>query len=67
MLVTNFTRRALAYRKQKRDLLAQGYEEIGESGGKLWELHRGKRMGHRIVAAVIATDGKSLYVKCEPT
>ncbi|GLR46062.1 hypothetical protein GCM10007880_65800 [Mesorhizobium amorphae] len=65
MQVTEFTRRALAYRKQRRDLIAKGYEEIDESGGKLWELHRGARVGHRIVDAVIAADGRSVYVKCE--
>lgn len=65
MKVTRFTRNALAFRRQKRDLLAKGFEFVPE-GGALWELHRGCRIGHRITDAVIAADGKSLYVKVEP-
>jgi hypothetical protein len=66
MKVNDVTRRILAWRKQNRDLLAKGYEEVGEGGGKLWELYRGGRSRHRIVDAIIAVDGKSVYVKCEP-
>ena len=40
-----------------------GWEEVGEGGGRLWELHRGYRTGHRIVDARITPDGMSMLVK----
>lgn len=48
---------------QYRKLSAHGWEEVGEGGGKLWELYRGYRTSHRIVDARITPDGKSLLVK----
>jgi hypothetical protein len=60
MLVTDHTRRALAYRRQKKQLLAEGYEYVSEP---IWELHRGARWRERIVDVKISTDGQSLYVK----
>lgn len=65
MKVTKFTRNVLAARKQKRDMLAKGYEEVGEGGGLLWELERGSRIGHKIIDAVVAVHGRSVYVKVE--
>lgn len=65
MKVTTFTRATLAFRRQRKELFAKGWEEVGEGGGKLWELHRGFRHDHRIVAVRIGADGKSLYVKIE--
>lgn len=44
-------------------LLGDGWEEVGEGGGKLWELYRGYRRGHRIVDVRITPDGLSLLVK----
>ncbi len=44
-------------------LRAEGWEEVGEGGGKLWELYRGFRTSHRIVDARITPDGLSLLVK----
>lgn len=44
-------------------LTKDGWEEIGEGGGKIWELYRGFRTSHRIVDARIAPDGKSIFVK----
>lgn len=67
MRVNETTRRALAVRRQRRDLVAQGYEEVGEGGGRLWELERGGRIGHRITDAIIAIHGRSVYVKIEST
>lgn len=49
--------------KPPRDLIREGYEEVGESGGKLWELHRGCRWDHVITDVVIAPNGKSLFIK----
>lgn len=66
MRFTATTRQNLAKRRQARDLLAKGYEEVGEGGGRLWELYRGYRTNHRIVDAVVAADGKSVFVKIEP-
>lgn len=65
MRVTTFTRRALAFRKQRRDLERQGYEELSENGAPLWELHRGGRFAHRITDVIIGVDGKTLYLKIE--
>ena len=66
MKVTNFTRHALHERRERRKLLAAGYEEVGEGGGKLWELERGWRYGYRIVDVKIAPEGRSLFVLIEP-
>jgi hypothetical protein len=41
MLVTDRTREALRCRRVRRKLAADGFEEVGENGGKLWELQRG--------------------------
>lgn len=65
MKVTDFTRRALACRREKRDYEKRGWERVGENGGKLWELHRGYRYNHKIVDVAISVDGRSLWVKIE--
>lgn len=65
MLVTTLTREMHAARKIRRRLVAGGYEEVGEGGGKLWELYRGYRYDHRIVAVEIDPSGKSLWVKVQ--
>lgn len=65
MIVTEHTKFILAIARQRRDLYAKGYEEVGENGGKLWELYRGARCNHRITDAVVAVHGKSVYVKVE--
>lgn len=44
---------------------ARGYEEVGDNGGKLWELQRGYRIFHIITDVVIGIDKKSLWVKIE--
>lgn len=65
MLVNERTRKVLAIRRQRRDLLAAGYEEVGENGGKLWELERGGRYDQRIVDAVVSAGDKSVFVKVQ--
>lgn len=65
MKVTYRTRQILKNRRFDRDMTARGYEEVGERGGKLWELYRGSRVGHHIVDAVVAPHGLSVYVKIE--
>lgn len=68
MLVTDTTRKALAYRRQKRDMTRRGYEQItcAFGVGQLWELDRGGRWHWRIVDAVVGVDGKTIYAKAEP-
>lgn len=63
MKVTPFTRSALKVRRENRDRIRAGWERVGEQGGKLWELHRGHRLNHRIIAVDIAADEKSLWIK----
>jgi hypothetical protein len=63
MRVTDRTREALRCRRIRRDLIAAGFEEIGEGGGHLWKLHRGFGADHVITAVAIAPEGKSLFIK----
>ena len=60
MKVTKFTKDAIAYRRQQRRLLADGWDHVEDP---VWEIDRGGRCDEVIVAVEIATDGKSLYVK----
>ena len=57
MLVTARTKSALAFRRQKRDLESKGYR-MHETD---WEIHRGGRIGQKIVDAVISTNGMYVY------
>ncbi len=59
MRVTSFTRNALSFRRQERDLKRLGYERAHEP---CWELDRGFRTRERIVDVKIDTTGKSLYI-----
>ena len=67
MHVTDRTRGALRCRRIRRKLAAEGFEEVGEGGGHLWELHRELHRGfgtdHMITAVAIAPEGKSLFIK----
>lgn len=65
MIVTQFTRTALRQRRFERDAFRDGYEEVGENGGKLWEIYRGGRVGRKIVDAKVSPDGLSVFVKIE--
>ena len=66
MRITDRTREALRCRRIRRDLIADGFEEIGESGGHLWELHRDIKRDHNTITAVaIAPEGKTLFVRVE--
>lgn len=66
MKVTEHTRDALRCRRERRRLEAEGFEEVGERGGNLWQLHRGSRQDHVIVDVRIAPEGKSLFIKTVP-
>jgi hypothetical protein len=66
MKLTSLTKRALAQRRFIREWEAKGYEEIGEGGGRLWELYRGYRTDCRITDAKVPPGGRSIWVKIEP-
>lgn len=67
MKVTGITKRNLHIRRERKRLLAEGYEEVGEGGGRLWELYRGCRIGYIITDVVIGPDGLSLLIKTRDT
>lgn len=68
MKVNATARRILAIKRQRRDLVRLGYEEIScASGvGQLWELDRGGRIGWTLTDPIIGADGRSIYVKAVP-
>jgi hypothetical protein len=59
VIVNDRTRRALAFRRQERALLAEGYRRHETD----WEIHRGFRRDHVIVDARVSVDGKYVYTK----
>jgi hypothetical protein len=61
--VTDRTRTVLRCARIRRKLKAEGWEEIDDRGGPLWELYRGGRIGHVITEVMIAPEGRSLFVK----
>ncbi len=66
MKFTARTKEALRCGRIRRDLLARGFEEVTDSGGKMWEMDRGARMHHRIVDVVIAPECKTIFIRTEP-
>ena len=60
MKVTDRTRRALAYRRQRRKLTQAGYVHLEEP---YWPLNRGGLWNHKIVDVIISSCGKQLYIK----
>jgi len=62
MKFTERTRRYLQCRREGRDMSAADWEYVSEGGGKLWELHRGGRMGYRIVDAKVSCNGLGVWV-----
>lgn len=63
MLGTAWMKAARRIRTENRDMPRQGWERVGEGGGKLWEIERGPRIGQTIRDVKIAADGRSLWVK----
>jgi len=57
--MTTWVRSVLAARRQRRELVRRGYEEVSEP---IMALRRGGRGRERIVAVEISTDGHGLYV-----
>lgn len=63
MIVTDVTRKILKVRRDARDHRRDGWERVGEGGGRLWELYRGMRDDHKILEVEIASCGKALWIK----
>lgn len=66
MIVTGFTKRTLSIRRDMRNRQRDGWEYVGDSGGNLWELHRGGRIDQVITDVAIAASGKGLWIKTAP-
>ena len=62
MIVTDFTRKALRTRREKRDLEAQGYRRHETD----WEIHRGGRQAERITDVKISACGGFVYTRLGP-
>lgn len=59
MIFTGFTKRALAFRRESREMKRRGYRRHETD----WEIHRGGKIGQKIIDAVISVDGKYVYTK----
>ena len=59
MIVTEWTRKALAVRRQARTLEAAGYRRHETD----WEIHRGARYREVITDVQISADGKYVWTK----
>ena len=66
MLESQRSKDIIAVRRDMRDRKRGGYEYLGEGGGNIWELYRGYRYNHVITEAIIAVDGKGVWVKTAP-
>ena len=66
MLESQRSKEIIAVRRDMRDRKRDGYEYLGEGGGAIWELSRGSRWNHVITEAIIAKDGKGVWVKTAP-
>lgn len=65
MIEKAWQKTALRIRRDKRDRERNGWEYVGEGGGRLWELCRGSRIGYKITDVAIAADGVGLWIKTE--
>lgn len=63
MIKSDWQKRVLAARRDRRDRIKEGWEFVGEGGGKLWELYRGCRIGYRITDVRISADGLGVWIK----
>ena len=62
MKVTDFTRQAVAVRRQKRDMEKAGYRFLPEIE---WRINRGGEWGCTITEVVLGVNGNSLFYKVE--
>jgi hypothetical protein len=60
--VTDFTRRALAWRKEQRDLSRAGWTCTSDFD---WRLTRGDLQHKRIAEVQISSDGKQVWYRLE--
>jgi len=63
MMVTPLTKEILRCRRERRRLASDGWQEVGENGGCLWQLHRGARLNHVISDVRIAPEGRTIFIK----
>jgi len=66
MKFTELTKQILNYRRTVKRWKSEGFEDLGERGGSLWEIYRGGRRGQVIHEARIAPDGMSVFVRVAP-
>ena len=62
MIVTEFTRSTLAYRREQRVMRKQGWIYHGEP---IWQLVRGASRGVKIIDAKPGVDGKGVWLKLD--
>lgn len=62
MIFTEFTRKCLAFRRERKKLESQGYR-MHETD---WEIHRGSKFNEKIVDAKVSVDGMYVYTKLGP-
>lgn len=67
MLETAFSKEAIRIRRDRRDREREGWEFVGEGGGRLWELYRGYRIGYRITEARVSACGRGIWIKTADT
>lgn len=66
MMLSALTRESLRVRRERRRLEAEGWQEVGEGGGRLWQLHRGSLIDHIITDVCIGPTGKTIFIKTAP-
>lgn len=63
MMVTPLTKEILRCRRERRRLASDGWQEVNENGGILWQLNRGTRLGHVITDVQIAPERRTIFIK----
>ncbi len=60
MKVNAATRRALKWRREKRDMVAKGYRQSDEI---VWQINRGGWQDKKIADVSVAADGNSIWYR----
>jgi hypothetical protein len=63
MIMNEFARRALAYRRFAEQAKAEGYVALSENGDPLWRFQRGGWVQYEITDVRIAPGGHQLWIK----
>lgn len=66
MKMTEYSKAVLHYRRTVKQWKDEGFEDLGERGGNLWQIYRGSRCGQIIHEARVAPDGMSVFVRIAP-